>query len=281
MSTRCIVKTDTAREVLSEFCGTMLLTLFNIAGPLNVAISGISNAFLANVACAGGVFLGMATAMSNSGAHLNPIVTTSFASRGLFPWKKAPHYIIAQYLGAFVGAVITYMNFAEGINKFDGGVRVFGGSPNATGIFFATYPNAGVSIITCIFDTMLCSALLLYAICAITDEYNSRIPIYLWAPCVSFMVMIIISTLSYNCAVAMNPARDLAPRLFTVIAGYSFEGFLPHGGVFWVVATFVPHLGGLIGAQFYHFSISLQKPGEQDRIEEAADGKLMRSNTSE
>lgn len=55
------------------------------------------------------------------------------------------------------------MNFAEGINKFDGGVRVFGGSPNATGIFFATYPNAGVSIITCIFDTVWLRTLFVFA----------------------------------------------------------------------------------------------------------------------
>lgn len=98
------VNTSVRNGYMSNYCmiyynDLFIFQLFNIAGPLNVAISGISNAFLANVACAGGVFLGMATAMSNSGAHLNPIVTTSFASRGLFPWKKAPHYIIAQYLG--------------------------------------------------------------------------------------------------------------------------------------------------------------------------------------
>ncbi|OQR66150.1 aquaporin-10-like [Tropilaelaps mercedesae] len=178
-------------------------------------------------------------------------------------------------LGAFAGAVVAYMNFAEGIDCFDGGAHVFAGSPNATGIFFATYPNASVSIITCIFDTMLCSALLMYAISAIVDKHNTGIPVYLWAPCVSFMVMSIISTFSFNCAVAMNPARDLSPRLFTALAGYGLQGFRPLKGVFWVVAVVIPHLGGFLGAQLYHISIGLQKPGEQDRIEASADGKLM------
>lgn len=46
------------------------------------------------------------------------------------------------------------MNFAEGITALDGGHHVFAGGNNATGIFFATYPNANVSFVTCVFDTV-------------------------------------------------------------------------------------------------------------------------------
>ncbi|OQR66823.1 aquaporin-10-like [Tropilaelaps mercedesae] len=88
----------TAEEKLGTDSKTIAHLLLNIAGPLNLALSGVSNTFLSNVTCAGGVFFGMITAMSNSGAHLNPMVTTSFAARGIFPWKKVPHYIFAQYV---------------------------------------------------------------------------------------------------------------------------------------------------------------------------------------
>lgn len=72
---------------------------------------------------------------------------------------------------------------------------------------------------------MLCSALLMFAICAITDKFNTGVPLHLWAPFVAFAVFGIVSTFSYNCSVLMNPARDLGPRFFTLLAGYGTQGF--------------------------------------------------------
>ena len=48
-----------------------------------------------------------------SGAHLNPAVTIALASLGLFPWSEVPIYIAAQFLGAFMGAVITYLAYLK------------------------------------------------------------------------------------------------------------------------------------------------------------------------
>lgn len=77
------------------------LQFFNIAGPLSLKLSGVDNPLFALILGGIGVFLGILTSFSNSGSHLNPAVTTSFAVRGMLPWKKVPHYIAAQYLGKF------------------------------------------------------------------------------------------------------------------------------------------------------------------------------------
>ncbi|OQR66167.1 aquaporin-10-like [Tropilaelaps mercedesae] len=266
---RMLLKAEIVQEILAESAGTFLLVLFGIAGPLNLRLTGVSSNILQRVICAAGVFLGIIVAVSSSGGHINPAVSTSLATRGHLPWKKLLHYIVAQYTGAFAAAAVVYITFWEGINRFDGGVRVFGDGPNATGLYFASYPDENVSLLTCFVDTLFCSGLLMYAVCAIANE--DRVPMYLWPAFVAFCVFSIEGAFSYNCGPILNPARDLAPRLFTVVAGYGFEGFRSYHGKFWIVAAAVPHLGACIGAQVYHYSIHMRRPFDDVDSRDATD----------
>ena len=62
-----------------------------------------------------GVLLGVLVSGGVSGAHLNPAVTVAVASLGRFPWWKVPHYIAAQYLGAFIASGLIFLVYWDAL----------------------------------------------------------------------------------------------------------------------------------------------------------------------
>lgn len=88
----------------------------------------------------------------SSGAHINPAVTVGFAVLGRFPWKKVFHYMLGQYLGAFMSSAVIYMVYYEAFDAFDGGRRIAYGNDTATGGIFATYPAPHVTVTGALVD---------------------------------------------------------------------------------------------------------------------------------
>lgn len=84
-----------------------------------------------------GVTLGVYVAGRLSGAHLNPAVTVALATFKGFPWKKVGPYIVAQFLGAFVAALIVRWNYTEALGKYDPGHTI-----KSQGVF-STLPANG------------------------------------------------------------------------------------------------------------------------------------------
>ncbi|CAG0904147.1 unnamed protein product, partial [Darwinula stevensoni] len=127
----------------------------------------------------------------------------------------------------------------------------------ALGIW-ATYPFEAVSNANSFFDQVVGTWILLLSICAITDERNMSvhkmlIPIY-----VGFTVMAIGMALAFNCGYAINPARDLGPRLFTLFAslGTANKGlpFTANNYFFWIPIV-APIVGGILGAWSYQLMV--------------------------
>lgn len=166
-----------------------------------------------------------------------------------------PVYICAQYLGGFLAALVLFVNYSEAINSLDGGTRSSFGSTNSTGQIFATYPAAYVSIWGSLLDQIIGTAVLLFSICAVTDKNNAGLEDRHQPLCVAFTIGIICVAFSANCGAIFNPARDLAPRLLTLIFGYS-KSFEPIQSIYWLSAGVVgPHIGAIVGVFGYKFLI--------------------------
>ena len=189
--------------------------------------------------------MGIYASAGVSGAHLNPAVTLAFAAFRGFPWRKVPAYVLAQTAGAFAGAAVTFVTYREAFDHFDGGVRQVAGDKATAGIF-ATYPQPFLSAVPGGFvDQVVGTALLLLVIFALGDRRNAG-PASGGPVLVGALVVLIGMTFGFNAGYAINPARDLGPRVFTAIAGWGSEVFRAGGGWWWVPLV-APCLGGLLG----------------------------------
>ncbi|CAG2118574.1 unnamed protein product, partial [Medioppia subpectinata] len=160
-----------------------------------------------------------------SGGHVNPAVTLGMASIGKLPWRKVFHYFLAQYIGAFIAAVITYVVYREAIlYQFDGKLLTTG--PNATAGIFGTFPAPGITTGTAIIDQIVSVAFFLLLINAITDERNMACPKGLVPIAIGMTNLgLLVFSFGYNCGGPINPARDFSPRLFSAMAGWGTDVF--------------------------------------------------------
>lgn len=241
-------------ELVAEFLGTMVLLAFGNGVVAMVVLFGngypgeIVNGGFTNITFAWGlgVTMGIYVAGKITGAHLNPAVTLALAVYRNFPWRKVLPYSLAQVAGGFCGAALVFWNYHPAIMRMDPTLE------RTAGIFttfpaFPTLPAAGF------LDQVIGTALLLLLILAITDERNE--PSGALTPVLIGLVVVAIG-MSFGAlhGYAINPARDLGPRLLTVVAGYKNNG-LTDGTMVFLVPILGPLLGGVLGAGIYDLAI--------------------------
>jgi glycerol uptake facilitator protein len=158
-----------------------------------------------------------------------------------FPWARVVPYVLAQVAGAFAGAALVYVNYLPAFRAFD---------PNLekTASVFCTFPAFPDAWGFGLFDQVVGTALLVGLILAITDPRNGTITPALQPLTIGLVVVAIGVSWGGMHGYAINPARDLGPRLFTVAAGFRNTGFDGHA---WWVPIAGPLLGGLGGALAY------------------------------
>jgi MIP family channel proteins len=251
----------TSREAAAEFLGTLVLIVFGTGVVAEVLLSGQKSGMPLSIHLAWGlaVTLGIYVSAGVSGAHLNPAVTLTLAALRGFPWRKVPAYVAAQTAGAFCGAALTYLTYREAFSHFDGGTRQVTGTLATAGIF-ATYPQPFLSIGGGFVDQFVGTALLMLGIFAIADRRNAG-PVSGAPVVVGALVAAIGMSFGFNAGYAINPARDLGPRLFTSFAGWGSEVFRAGGGWWWVPIV-APCLGGVLGAFVYDVLITRHHPPE-------------------
>ena len=240
-------------ELLAEFIGTMVLILFGAGVVATVVLFGkgvpgeIVNGGTTNInICWGlGVTMGIYIAGKTSGAHLNPAVTLTMAVFRGMPWVKVVPYMLAQTAGAFVAAGLVFLNYRQAFLKFDPLLEKTAG-------VFATFPAFPGDPASGWIDQIIGTALLLLLILAITDEDNQAPGSNLAPVMVGAVVVAIGMAFGPIHGYAINPARDIGPRLFTLLAGFKNNGF--SDGIFWV-PLLAPLVGGLIGAAVYDFAV--------------------------
>ncbi|MDQ3892839.1 MAG: aquaporin family protein, partial [Actinomycetota bacterium] len=188
---------------LSEFIGTMILILLGDGVVAAVLLRNSKAEHSGWIVITFGWGMAVAIAVyvaAISGAHINPAVTVGLASIGAFPWAQVPGYIIAQLLGAFVGAVLVWITYYDHWKETDDPVLKLG--------VFSTIPqirNTVPNFITEVIGT----AMLLFGVLAIIANAQAAV-----APLsVGFLVLAIGLSLGGPTGYAINPARDLGPRI--------------------------------------------------------------------
>jgi MIP family channel proteins len=255
---------ETAREAAAEFLGTFVLIVCGTAVVAQVTLSGGSHgSYLSiNLGWGLGVVMGVYVAGGISGAHLNPAVTLALAVRRGFAWRRVLPYCAAQLAGAFAGAALTFVTYREAFDRFDGGLRQVTGA-QATAFIFATYPQPFLSTVPGgLVDQVVGTGLLLLVIFALGDTRNlapdpKAAPLF-----VGLTVVLIGMTFGFNAGYAINPARDLGPRLFTAVAGWGGDVFRAGHGWWWVPIV-GPLVGGVLGAVTYDTFITRFHPEER------------------
>ncbi|KAH9889971.1 aquaporin [Cubamyces lactineus] len=245
------------REPAAEFFGVMILIIFGngvdcqvvLSKNPKVAASPFGDYLSLNFGWAVGTALGVWVSGGVSGGHINPAVTLALATFRDFPWRKVPAYIFAQLMGGLCGAGIIYANYIHAIDLVEGGrhIRTVPG----TASLFSTYALDYMTSVSCWFDEFLGTAVLLIVVCAITDARNGPPPPGLVPLVLFIMILGIGAALGMQTGYAINPARDLGPRLLTAMVGYGGDVFTFRSHYWLWCPVIAPIVGGLVGTFIY------------------------------
>ena len=232
---------------LYETLGTATLLLLG-CGVVANAILRDSKGFgggwlLINFGWGLGVYMGVYVAFP-TGAHLNPAVTISQLMVGNITGGQAIFYFLGEFVGAFIGAVLAWVAYKKHFDvEEDAGAKL---------AVFSTGPairNPLWNMVTEIIATVMLTA----GILAITNAGNKGILVSgLATLLVAFLVVGIGLSLGGPTGYAINPARDLGPRIMHAILPIPGKG-PSDWGYSWIPVV-GPLIGGVIGGLFYYYA---------------------------
>ena len=260
-------------ELMAEFFGTAILILGGDGVVANVGLAPrlASQGYDWNTIAWGwglSVMVAVYVAGGVTGAHINPAVTLALAAKRGFAWAKVLPYWIAQVAGAFVGALGVYLVYQQGL--------VAAGMPNV----WCTGPGSlwdmsfwGASVETAanmggypiwnaflaeVFGTMM----LLWGVVSFFDDRNWAKSTLFFAPFIIGLVVVTVGlTLGGPSGYAINPARDLGPRLFGTLVGT--KGLWD--SIYWLIVPIIgPLVGGVLGVILYDVFITPYLPKEEE-----------------
>jgi glycerol uptake facilitator protein len=226
----------------AEVIGTMFLILLGAGVVANVILKGTKGYsggwMVITTGWALAVFVGVVIAGPYSGAHLNPAVSIALAIAGKFEWAKVPVYIGAQLLGAMLGAFLAWLIYRDHFDATN--------DPDTQLAVFSTGPairNTTFNLLSEIIGTFVLIFVVFYFTDAEIKEPKTPIGLgSLGALPVAFLVWAIGLSLGGTTGYAINPARDLGPRIVHTLLPIKGKG---SGN--WKYA-WIPVIGPIIGA---------------------------------
>lgn len=231
--------------IIAEFMGTFILILMGAGVCANSSLKDtFANGFnwvLISFGWGLGVFLGVIIAGPSSGAHLNPAVTVGLAVAGKFAWSKVPMYILAQMLGAMAGAFLTWLLYADHYNRTE--------NPGTIKGTFCTSPaikNTPRNVLSEVVGTFVLIFVVLFIAgpefkSTSTEELQIGLGSVGALP-VALLVVAIGMSMGGLTGYAINPARDLGPRIIHALVPIKSKGSSDWG------YAWVPVVGPIIGA---------------------------------
>lgn len=228
---------------IAEIIGTALMILLGNGVVANVVLKDTKGSnggwIVITTAWAFAVFVGVVVAGPYSGAHLNPVVTLALAIAGKFAWADVPMYVAGEFIGAMIGALFVWVTYKDHFDRTeDGGTKMAA---------FCTAPairNTPANFISEVIGTfVLITSILFITGAEITD---TRQPVgmgSIGALPVSIVVWVIGLALGGTTGYAINPARDLGPRIVHALLPIKPQKAGSDWGYAWI-----PVLGPVTGA---------------------------------
>lgn len=222
--------------LVGEILGTMLLIVLGdgvVAGVLLNKTKGQNSGWIViTTAWAFAVFVGVLAGGPISLAHLNPAVTIGLAVAGLTPWGEVPYYIIGQFIGAMIGALLVWLHYyPHWAATEDKGLKL---AAFSTGPAIRTTPWSLVSEVIGTFVLMV--GVLMIGV------YEGATLGAVGPLAVALLVWVIGLALGGTTGYAINPARDLGPRIMHAILPISGKGGSDWG------YSWIPVVGPVVGA---------------------------------
>ncbi|TFK47704.1 aquaporin [Heliocybe sulcata] len=244
------------REPFAEWLGIMIMILIGIGSSCQTKISDGTYGNYTNLMFAWGYAVTLAIYISGgvSGGHLNPTITICLALFRGFPWRMVPRYILAQIFGAFCGAAILYGNYKVALEDFDPEMKLYG--TNASAPLFITMPSeeVGGARQGCL-QEVIASAILHVVVLALGDEHNAPPGAGLGAFITGLTIIAIGMSQGWISGYAINPARDLGPRIFLWFMGYGTLVW-HHDSWWWLNGAILSTIaGGVLGCLLYDIFI--------------------------
>ncbi|XP_056266935.1 aquaporin-7 [Pseudoliparis swirei] len=257
---RVWIKNQAVRVGLAETLCTYVMMVLGLGSVAQVVTGrGAFGQYLSiNVGFGLGVAMGVHVGGKVSGAHMNAAVSFAQCVLGRLRWRLLPLYVAAQLLGSFLAAGTVYGVYYEAIHDFCGGNLTVTGATATAGIF-ATYPAPYLSLRAGFLDQVFGTAVLLLGLTALADRRNQPAAPGGEPLAVGLLVLVIGVSLGSNSGYAINPTRDIAPRVFTAIAGWGGEVFRSGSGWWWVPLV-APPIGGVLGAGLYRLLVEMHHP---------------------
>lgn len=235
--------------VLAEFIGTLVLVLLGDGVVANVSLARSKGERGGWIVVTTGWALAVALAVyitnAFSGGHLNPAVTLGLATIGKFAWGQVLPYIVAQLAGAFVGAVLVWLAYLPHWKVED--------DPSTKLGIFCTAPAVRQPVANVVTEAIGTTMLVFGVLTIITPANlvpNSGFDTAFPPVLVGLIVWAIGLSLGGSTGYAINPVRDLGPRLAHAVLPIHGKGDSDWGYA-WVPIV-GPLIGGVIGAWLYH-----------------------------
>ncbi len=231
-------------EFSAEFIGTMILVLLGDGVVANVCLKGTKGNAGGWIVITMGWGLGVFTAVmiteQFSGAHINPAVTIALAAARDFPWDKVPLFLAAQFLGGAAGAFLVWLFYKAHYEISTDAGAILG--------TFATGPairRPALNLICEVIGTFVLLMAVLHAASPKIALSGSEVKMglgSLGAIPVAFVVIGIGLSLGGTTGYAINPARDLGPRLIHALVPIPSKGTSDWG------YSWIPIVGPILGA---------------------------------
>lgn len=275
-----------AKRCVAEFAGTGILIFMGLGVVLTSVLTGAQSG-LWQVAIVWGIGVAVAvyTVIGVSGGHINPAITVALAFWRKHPWREVVPYVLAQLAGAFVAAALLFVIFnpflkarevEKGIERGAPGSEItamcFGeffpspgplsNSPGPYSVDEHAKLNALVSEQSAFLAEVLATMVLAIVIAAVLDARNPGAPTPGMGPAfIGLTVAGLVSIFGPVTQACFNPARDVGPRVFSMLAGWGTAA-LPRGTGAVTVYVLAPILGAIIGMGLY--DRVLKSPGPRE-----------------